>query len=87
MTQYTTNISSTKVELLAIRYRINHAIHLPNVNCIIITDTILGARQIVDILIHPYQLYSIMISENLKKFFNKNPNNIIKFWDCPDSVK
>ena len=87
MTQYTTNISSTKVELLAIRCRINHAIHLPNVNCIIITDTILGARQIVDILIHPYQLYSIMISEDLKKFFNKNPNNIIKFWDCPDSVK
>jgi len=36
ITHYTTNINSTKVELFTIRYRINHAIYLPNVNCIII---------------------------------------------------
>jgi len=29
--------------------------------------------------IHPYQLHSIIILKDLKKFFNKDPNNIIKF--------
>ena len=28
-----------------------------------------------------------MISKDLKKFFNKDPNNIIEFWDYLDSVK
>jgi len=45
ITHDTTNINFTKVELFTIRYRINHAIYLPNVNCIIIiTDAIPVAR-------------------------------------------
>ena len=45
ITHHATNINSTKVELFTIRYRINHAIYLPNVNCIIIiTDAIPVAR-------------------------------------------
>ena len=88
MTHYATNINSTNIELSTIRYRINYTIHLPDVNyIIIITDTIPTARQIFDILIHLYQLHSITILKNLKKFFNKNPNNIIEYWDCLDSIK
>jgi len=88
MTHYITNINSTKAELFVIRCEINHAIHLPNVNYIIvITDAIPAARWIIDMLIHLYQLHFIMISKDLKKVFNKDPNNIIEFWDYPDSVK
>jgi len=36
---------------------------------------------------HPYQLHSIAISKDFKAFFNKSYNNIIKFWDCFDSIK
>jgi len=38
-------------------------------------------------LIHLYQLHSIAISRDLKKFFNKNLSNVIEFWDCSDSIK
>jgi len=39
------NITSTGAKLFAIRYRINHAIHLQDVaHIIIITDTILATR-------------------------------------------
>ena len=31
---------------------------------------------------HPYQLHSIIISYDLRKFFNENSNNSITFWDC-----
>jgi len=41
ITYYVTN----KVEIFTIRYEINHTIHLPDINCIIIIiDTILTAR-------------------------------------------
>ena len=35
-------------------------------------NAIPAAKQIFDSLIHSYQLYTIAISSNLKKFFNKN---------------
>ena len=37
--------------------------------------------------IHLYQLYSIAILKDLKKFFKKSPNNSIDFQDCLGSVK
>jgi len=88
MTHHTTNINSTKVELFAIRCRINHVIYLLNVNhIIVIIDAIPADGQIFDMLINLYQLHSIVILKDSKKFFNKNSNNIIEFWDCLDSIK
>ena len=73
------NVNSTKVKLFIIKYGINHAIHLLDVNhIIIITDVISAVRQIFNMSIHSYQLYSIIILKDLKKLFNKDPNNIIK---------
>ena len=88
MTHHTTNINSTKVELFAIICGINYADYLLDVNhIIVIIDAISANRQIFDILIYPYQLHSIVILKDLNKFFNKNSNNIIEFWDCLDSIK
>ena len=46
---------------------------------IIITDVIPATKRIFDTSYYSYQLYSIAISSNLRRFFNKNPNNIVFF--------
>ena len=53
---------------------------------IIITDAIYTTKNIFDIFIYPYQLYTITIFSDLRKFFNKNTSNSISFWDCPSNV-
>ena len=85
---YVMNIISTKVELLPIRYGINLAIQVLNVRqIIIITDAIPAARCIFDLSNHLFQLHFIVVSQDLRVFFNKNSNNIILFWNCPSSNK
>ena len=82
------NVTFTKVELFTIRYGINQAIQVENATYIIvITDAIHAARQIFDSFFHPYQLYSIVILQNLRAFFSKKSNNFIVFWDFPSSIK
>jgi len=54
---------------------------------IIITNAILVAKRIFDTFLHLYQLYSIVISNDLKKFFNKNLSNTISFWNCSSDNK
>jgi len=44
-------------------------------------------KWIFDTSVYLYQLHSIIISKNLREFFNKNPNNSISFWNFPDSIK
>ena len=75
-----TNINSIEAELFAIRYGINYSIQLQDIShIIVVTDAIPTAKQIFDTLIHLYQLHSIVISKDLKVFFNKSYNNIIEF--------
>jgi len=53
---YVVNVTSTEAELLAIRYGINQATQLLNVNhIIVITDSIHTAHQIFDLSIYLYQ--------------------------------
>ena len=85
---HTMNITSTLVELFAIRCGINQTIQLQDIDYIIIViDPILAAWHIFDMSIHLYQLNSITISNDLRVFFNKNSNNMISFWDCLSSNK
>ena len=80
---YAINATLTKVELFTIRYGINQAVQVTEVMCIIIiTDAIHLARWIFDLLSHPYKLQSIVISQDLRVFFNKNSHNSINFWYC-----
>jgi len=82
---YAINITFTKAELFVIRWGINYIIYLQNIEYIVvIIDTISAAKWIFDTSMHLYQLYSIAISKDLRSFFN---NNLIDFWDCPESVK
>ena len=77
------NISSTEAKLFTIRCDISQATQLQDVMQIaVVTDTIPVAKRIFDLFHYPYQLHSIIISYDLRKFFNKNFNNSITSWDC-----
>ena len=77
---YTMNVNSTEVELFAMK--------LQDVSkVVVITDAIPATKWIFNTSIYPYQLHFITILENLREFFNKNPNNSISFWDCPNNIK
>jgi len=51
---------------------------------IVITDSV---YQIFNQSIYPYQQQSIAVLKDLRLFFNKQPSNIIEFWDCPSDAK
>lgn len=60
---HTVNISLTKVELFAIRCRINQAVQISKMSyIIIITNAIHLAKKIFNSMIYPYQLQSIVIA-------------------------
>jgi len=82
---YATNVNFIKAELFTTKYGINHVTYLQDINHIIgITDAILAIKQIFNIIIHLYQLHSITILKNLRKFFNKSSNNSV---NCTESIK
>ena len=80
--------TSTEAELFAIRYSINQAVCLPIISrIIIITNSIYAAKRIFDSLLYPFQIHISLISSELRKFFTKDCNNSIEFWDCPSCYK
>ena len=54
---------------------------------VVITNAILVTKYIFNIFLYLYQLHSIIILTDLKKFFNKNSGNMISFWDCSSNNK
>jgi len=56
------NVTSTEIELFTIRYSINQAIQMANINCIVvIMDLLYVAQRIFDSFIHPYQIQLAII--------------------------
>ena len=77
------SITSTKAELFAIRYELNQAIQLSNIEYIIvIADSIHAAKKIFNLLIHPYQVQTLVISKEIREFFERSHHNSIDFWNC-----
>ena len=82
------NVTSTEVEFFAIRCSINQALHLQNISkIIVITDSIHMAKKIFNTSSHPLQKQVALILNNLRDFFNKCHENMIKFWECPSKCK
>ena len=82
------NVMLTKAEIFAIRCSISQASQIQGVTyIIIITNAILATKRIFDTSLHLYQLNFIIISNNLKKFFNNDLSDIIIFWDCLSNNK
>ena len=74
------NVMLTKAEIFAIRCSISQASQIQGITYIIVvTNAILAAKRIFDTPLYLYQLNFIVISNNSKKFFNKNLSDIIIF--------
>ena len=79
---HTINITFTKAKFFAIRYSINFVTQMQDIaHIVVITDAIPVAKHIhiFGTSIHPYQLYSITISNDLRSFFNRSSSNSISF--------
>ena len=82
------NITTTKAELFAIWCGINQAVANSDVNhIVVVTDSLHTAKRIFDFSVHSYQIYSAMISQEIREFFSKDSCNCIEFWDCPSKQK
>jgi len=68
----------TKAELFAIRCSISQVSQIQDIiYIIVVTNNIPAVKRIFDTFLYQYQIHSIIISSDLKKFFNKNSSNII----------
>ena len=80
---HTVNVLATEAELFTIRCGINQATNILDISkIIVITDLLHTARRIFNSSVHLYQIYIASIFNELRRFFNKNNNNSIKFWEC-----
>jgi len=80
-------ITSTKVELFAIRYGINQACGKNNISkIIVVTGSIHAVKKIFNSKSHLYQLHTTAILQELRRFFTKDQNNSIEFWECPSRL-
>jgi len=81
-------VTSSEAELFAIRCGINQACSLDNISkIIIVTDSIHAARKIFNNNSSPFQIHTITILKELRKFFIANDANTIEFWECPSKLK
>ena len=72
-----------EAKLFVIRCSINQATYLLNIKrIVIILDSIHAAKRIFDSSIYPYQIHLAAIFCELRKFFRRNIDNSIEFWDC-----
>ena len=81
-------VTSTEAELFAIRCGINQACNKENIfKVIVITDSIHVAKKIFDTKSHLYQIYTLVILNELRQFFTRCQDNHIKFWECPSRLR
>ena len=84
---WTISVTTTEAGLFAICCGINQAVSISNVkHIIVITDFIHTAKSIFNSSIHPYQIHSAAISQELREFFMEDNNNYIEFWDCSSKL-
>ena len=70
------NITTTEAKLFTIRCGINQATSIPDIaKIIIITDSLHAVQRIFDSSSHPFQVYSVFILTELRRFFLCEPNN------------
>jgi len=81
-------ITSTEVELFAIRCGLNQACNKEEISkIIVVTNSIHMAKNIFNMKLHLYQIHATAILKELSQFFFKRHENHIKFWECPSYLK
>jgi len=85
---HTIHVTSTEVELFAIRCGINQSLSVNNISkIVVITDSIHTVKKIFDLSVHPYQTQLVAILSDLCKFFNCCETNSIEFWEWLSCLK
>lgn len=83
---HATKVTSNEAEIMAIRLGLNYAFSCEHTKHItVITDSIHGARKIIDMTNHSYSLITAPISKDTHKFLSKSPEHSISFWHCPSN--
>jgi len=82
------NVTSIKVELMAIRTGLIPAMEIDNIhNITVITDSITAARKILKSKVDPLQSMFISLAAAVKTFLSKDGRNKIHFWYCPSKAE
>ena len=54
---------------------------------LLLLQTLYMLLKIFDLSLHSFQIYAALILDELRKFFVKDLDNYIKFWECPSQCK
>jgi len=82
------NITALKAKLMAIHTRLILAMQIDNIhNIIIITNSIVVGRKILESKVGPLQNMVILLPSAIKSFFSKDGKNKIHFWYCSSKTK
>jgi len=80
------NITSLEAELMAIYTGLIPTMKMDDTHdIIIITDSIMVERKILESKVDPFQ--NMVIPSTIKSFFSKDGRNKIHFWYCPSKAK
>ena len=78
------NVTTTEAKLFTIRCGINQASSILDIaKIVVITDLLHAIWRIFDFSSYPFQIHSVSILNELRRFFLQNSNNLIEFWECP----
>ena len=81
-------VTSTEVELFAMRCSISQACSKENISkIIVIANSIHVAKKIFDDKTYSYQIYTTAILSKFWQFFTTGQGNSIEFWECPSQLK
>ena len=81
-------VTSTEVELFAMRCSISQACSKENIfKIVIVTDSIHMAKKIFNDKTHLYQIHMTAILSEFWQFFTPCQGNSIEFWECPSQLK
>ena len=88
MVHHVAFITSTEVELFAMRCSISQACSKENISkIIVVANSIHVAKKIFDDKTYPYQIYTTAILSEFWQFFTTGQGNSIEFWECPSQLK
>jgi len=82
------NITALEAELMAICTGLIPTMEIENIhNIIVITDSIVAGKKILESKVNPLQNMIIPLTSAIKSFFSKDDRNKIHFWYCPSKAE
>ena len=85
---HTVNVLFSEAKLFVIKCSINQATNILGISkIVVITDLLHATWRIFNLSLHSYQIHVAFMSNELRRFFIKNNNNSIEFWEYSSHCK